>query len=150
MYGKMQESGLPEIVPLICTSPIWGPIFCVFTSLGLNVGSGCYLMAARWQVFFSFLSSLRAHKLVALIADERDCLYLLIWQEIFHLSGCGGGSDGKESVFKEGDLSSVPGWGRSPREGNGNPLQYSCLENSMDRGAQQAHEVAKTQTRLSD
>ena len=44
------------------------------------------------------------------------------------------GSDGKESACKAG-LSSVPGSGKSPREGNGNPLQYSCLENIMDRGA---------------
>ena len=44
-----------------------------------------------------------------------------------------------------GDLGSIPGLGRSPREGNGNPLQYSCLENSIDRGAWQArmHGVAK-------
>ena len=63
-----------------------------------------------------------------------------------------GGSDGKESTCNAGDLSSVPGLGRSPGEGNGNPLQYSCLENSMDRGAWQAtvHEVAKSQTRLSN
>ena len=49
-----------------------------------------------------------------------------------------------------GDLGSIPGLGRSPREGNGNPLQYSCLENSMDWGAWQAtvHGVAKGQTRL--
>ena len=46
-----------------------------------------------------------------------------------------GGSDGKESAFSARDLGSVPGWERSPGEGNGNPLQYSCLENSMDRGA---------------
>ena len=46
-----------------------------------------------------------------------------------------GGSDGKESACNAGDLSSVPGLGRSPGEGNGDPLQYSCLENSMDRGA---------------
>ena len=45
------------------------------------------------------------------------------------------GSDSKESVYNVGDLSSTPGSGRSPGEGNGNPLQYSCLENSMDRGA---------------
>ena len=47
-----------------------------------------------------------------------------------------------------GNLGSVPGSGRSPEEGNGNPLQYSCLENSMDRGAWQAtvHGVAKSQT----
>ena len=42
-------------------------------------------------------------------------------------------SDGKESDCNEGDLGSVPGLGRSPGEGNGNPLQYTCLENSMDR-----------------
>ena len=43
------------------------------------------------------------------------------------------GSDGKECVCIAGDLGSIPGSGRSPGEGNGNPLQYSCLENSMDR-----------------
>ena len=51
-----------------------------------------------------------------------------------------------------GDLGSIPGLGRSPGEGNGNPLQYSWLENSMDRGAWWAtiHGVAKSRTRLSD
>ena len=43
------------------------------------------------------------------------------------------GSDGKESACNAGDPSSIPGWGRSPGEGNGNPLQYSCLENPMNR-----------------
>ena len=46
-----------------------------------------------------------------------------------------GGSDGKEPACHVGNLSSIPGLGRSPGEGNGNPLQYSCLENSADRGA---------------
>ena len=46
-----------------------------------------------------------------------------------------GGSDGKVSVYNVGDLDSIPGWGRFPGEGNGNPFQYSCLENPMDRGA---------------
>ena len=49
-----------------------------------------------------------------------------------------GGSDGKESAFSAGDTSSIPGSGGSPGEGNGNSLQYSCLENPMDRGAWQA------------
>ena len=49
-----------------------------------------------------------------------------------------GGSDGKESACNAGDPASIPGWGRSPGEGNGNPLQYSCLENPMDRGARWA------------
>ena len=43
-------------------------------------------------------------------------------------------SDGKEPVCNAGDLGSIPGSGRSPGEGNGNPLQYSCLENPMDKG----------------
>ena len=46
-----------------------------------------------------------------------------------------GGSEGKESACNAGDLGSIPGSGRFPGEGNGYPLQYSCLENSMDRGA---------------
>ena len=46
-----------------------------------------------------------------------------------------GGSDGKESAYNAGDPGSMPESGRSPGEGNGNPLQYSCLENPMDRGA---------------
>ena len=45
------------------------------------------------------------------------------------------GSDGKESTRNAGDPGSIPGLGRSPGEGNGYPLQYSCLENPMDRGA---------------
>ena len=63
-----------------------------------------------------------------------------------------GGSDGKASAYNAGDLGSIPGLGRSPGEGNGNPLQYSCLENPMDRGAwwATAHGVAKSRTRLSD
>ena len=49
-----------------------------------------------------------------------------------------GDSYSKESSRNAGDLGSIPGLGRSPGEGNGNPLQYSCLENSMDGGAWQA------------
>ena len=45
------------------------------------------------------------------------------------------GSDGKASAYNEGDLGLIPGLGSSPGEGNGNPLQYSCLENPMDGGA---------------
>ena len=62
------------------------------------------------------------------------------------------GSDGKESACNTGDPGSIPGLGRSPGEGNSNPLQYPCLENPMDRGSWQAtvHGVAKSQTWLSD
>jgi len=49
-----------------------------------------------------------------------------------HLNNHPGGSDSKASAYNAGDLGSIPGLGRSPGEGNGNPLQYSCLENPMD------------------
>ena len=66
--------------------------------------------------------------------------------------GFPGGSEGKESACNVGDLGSIHGLRRSPGEGNGNPLQYSCLENPIDRGAWQitVHGVTKSQTWLSD
>ena len=66
--------------------------------------------------------------------------------------GFPGGSDGKESACNAGDLGSIPGSGRPPEEGHGNPLQYSYLQNPMDRGAWLAtvHGVTKRQTQLSD
>ena len=62
------------------------------------------------------------------------------------------GSDGKESACNPGDLSSIPVSRRSPGAGNGNPLQYSSLENSMERGAWQAtvYGVTKSWTQLND
>ena len=59
-----------------------------------------------------------------------------------------GGSDGKESAYNAGGLSSIPGSGRSPGEGNGNPLRYSCLGNPLNRGGWWAtvHGFAKSQT----
>ena len=62
--------------------------------------------------------------------------------------GFPGGSEGKASACNAGDPGSIPGLGRSPGEGNGNPLQYYCLENPMDRGAWWAtvHGVAKSRT----
>ena len=63
---------------------------------------------------------------------------IVIVQQFFkvsHVKDFPGGSDGKASAYNMGDLGSIPGSGRSSGEGNGNPLQYSCLENPMDRGA---------------
>ena len=57
---------------------------------------------------------------------------------IHEVDGFPGGSDSKESACNSGDLSLIPGSGRSPGEGNGYPLQYSCLENSMNIGAWQS------------
>ena len=66
--------------------------------------------------------------------------------------GLPGGSDRKESACNEGDTGSTPGSGRSPGEGNGYPLQHSCLENSIDRKALQTtvHGVTKSWTQLSN
>jgi len=68
--------------------------------------------------------------------------YILVYVYL----GFPGGSDGKDSACNSGDPGLIPGLGRSPGEGNGNPLQYSCLENSMDRGTWRAtvHGVAKS------
>ena len=62
--------------------------------------------------------------------------------------GLPGSSDGKESACNVGNPRSIPGLGRPPGEGNGNPLQYSCLENYTDRGAWWAtvHAVSKSWT----
>ena len=69
-----------------------------------------------------------------------------------HKMGFPGGSDGKESTHNAEDLGTIPGSGRFPGGGHGNPLQYSCLKNPVDRGAWQttAQVIAKSQTRLSD
>ena len=68
------------------------------------------------------------------------------------MKGFPGGSDSKESACNAKDPGSTPGLGRSPEGNNGNPLQYSCLENPRDRGASWAtvHEVTKSQTQLSN
>ena len=74
------------------------------------------------------------------------CKYLsLCWEW-----GFPGGSEGKASACSVGDPGSIPGLGRSPGEGNGNPLQYSCLENPMNRASwcTTVHGVAKSQTQL--
>ena len=55
-------------------------------------------------------------------------------KELIHIMGFPDGSDGRESACNARDLGLIPGSGRSPEEGNHYPLQYSCLENSMDRG----------------
>ena len=65
--------------------------------------------------------------------------------------GLPGGSDGKESACNAEDLGLIPGMGRSSGEGNGNPLKYSHMENSMDRGAMDySPRVTKSWTQLSD
>ena len=76
----------------------------------------------------------------------------LFLNHFIEIKGFPGGTEVKATACSVGDLGSIPGSGRFPGEGNGYPLQYSCLENPMDRGAWWAsvHRVAKSWTRLSD
>ena len=73
-------------------------------------------------------------------------------EKVYINMGFPGGSDSRDSACNTGDPGSIPGLGRSPGEGNVNPLQHSCLQNSLCREAFQAtiHGVAKSRTRLSD
>ena len=77
-------------------------------------------------------------------------VFILMWLRSY--SGLPGGSDGEESAYNVRDTGSIPGSGRSPGEGHGNPLQYPCLENPMDRGAWWAtvYGFTKSWTQLSD
>ena len=96
-------------------------------------------MANRWR------NSGNSDRLYFLGLQKYHCRW---WLQSWN--GFPGGSEVKVSACNAGDLSLIPGPGRSPGEGNGNPFQYSCLENPMDRGAWWVHRVAKSQTRLSD
>ena len=77
--------------------------------------------------------------------ESKNITFLCCCSSVF-----AGGLSGKESTCNAGDLGSIPGWGGSPGEGKGNPLQCSCLEDSMAREAWRAtvHGVAKSRTQL--
>ena len=100
------------------------------------------------------------------LMDELCCIWAVYEADGISIAGCTepmltkisydigfpSGSDGKVPACNAGDLGSIPGWGRSPGEGNGNPLYYSCLENPVDGGTWWAtvHGVTNSRTRLSD
>ena len=83
-----------------------------------------------------------------LIANTTNLILAWINGNLMSTSGFPGGSEVKASAHNAGDPGSIPGMGRSPGEGNGDPLQCSCLENPMDRGAWWAtvHGVTKSRT----
>ena len=83
---------------------------------------------------------------------QSEVLYIVFLEYKNGIRVFPGGSNGKESACSAGDPGSIPGSGRSPGEGSGNPFQYSCLENPTDRGAWWApvHAVTKSQICLRD
>ena len=132
-----------------CTLPV---LFLVLTisprsasnfgdwSRNLYLGPGCTchccggvvtgpLCRQNWRIFMCILTH---HIQTSIILSLITRIYIKLY------TGLPCGSASEESTFKEGDPNSIPVSGRSSREGNGYPLQYSCLENSMDRGAWQA------------
>ena len=122
---------------LICISPL------TKEQLFMCMIAICISYVAKW--LFTFLPTYK-YLYINVYIFIYKCIYIHTY------TGFPGGSEVKSSTCNAGDLGSIPGSGRSPGEGNGNPLQYSCLENPMDRGAWWAtvHGVAKSQTRLSD
>ena len=90
------------------------------------------------------------HLIIGINSDKNTSKVLPVEALAVHLLNFPGSSVGKESACKAGDAGSIPGLGRSPGEGNGNPLQYSCLVNPMDRGAWWAtvYGAAQSQTQL--
>jgi len=104
-------------------------LLCPWDSPGKNAGVGCH---ALLQGIFP-TQGWNPHLLLALLYENPELKLLL--SPSYKLKGFPGGSEGKASACNVGDPGSIPGLGRSPGEGNGNPLWYSCLENSMDGGA---------------
>ena len=149
------KSVMPSSHLILCHPLLLPP--SIFPSI--RVFSSESVLHIRWPKYWSFIFSLSpSNEQLGLISFRIDWLVLLAVQGILknllqhHSSKASilqhstffvnslntlatGGSDGKASVYNAGDPGSIPGSGRSSGEGNGNPLQYSCLENPMDRGA---------------
>ena len=121
----------------------WFPFVLCFCSVTFGLCESILCFSAvklawsfNWGWFFCFFILL----IFFLLHEFRRNNYLLWpWRAIFvriiHVYDFPGGSDSKASAYNAGDLGSIPGLGRSSGEGNGTPLQYSCLENPVERGA---------------
>ena len=149
------KSVMPSNHLILCHPLLLPP--SVFPSI--RVFSSESVLHIRWLKYWSFIFSLSpSSEYLGLISFRIDWLVLLdvqgtlknllqhhssktsiLQHSAFFVNSLNtlatGGSDGKTSVYNAGDPGSIPGSGRSSGEGNGNPLQYSCLENPMDRGA---------------
>ena len=113
------ESMMPPNHLILCHPFLLPP--SIFPSI--RVCSNESVLHIRWPNYWSFS-----------ISPSNEYLGL-IFVDLYRIKGFPGGAEGKASARKTGDLGSIPGLGRSSGEGNGNPLQYFCLENPLDRGA---------------
>ena len=122
--------------PLDC-SPPGSSVHGIFP--GNNTGVGCHFLLQ--EIFLT--QGLNPSLCVSCIGRQIH-YHCATWEALCLIQRF----DGKESACNAGDLGSIPGSGRSPGKGNGNPLQYSCLENSIDRGAWWAtvYDVTKSRT----
>ena len=129
----------------------WFIISCIISSQPIPQAEVFYIDGTK-NTIASFWS-LKEYKVfyTKFHSAQQNELYALIQVICLHPHPING-SHGKASACNAGDSGSIPGSGRSPGEGNGNPLQHSCLENPMDGGAWQAtvRGVAKSRKRLSD
>ena len=122
----------------IFSCALWPSVCLLWRNVYLDLLSIYFLIGFMFLAYnyMSYLCILEInHLLVTLFANifshSVGCLFV-----VFIISfDFPGGSDGKASAYNAGDPGSIPGSGRSPGEASGNPLQYSCLENPMDRGA---------------
>ena len=128
------------LIPKVTCSPVFRA--ALFTIAKTWKQPKC-LSTDHWFKKTSYIYTHTHIYIAILVTKKKDKHHVSLTYRIFP-----GGSDDKESACIAGDLSSIPGLGRSPGEGNNYPLQYSGLENSMGRGAWQAavHGVAKSQT----
>ena len=141
----MQASGLTDFTAFICTSAIWGQS-CFLVHFASCIPQLLSNHPTGWQHPLGQSLGALIHIWRPEIIDGYDISYLLICQEIFkfhththtHIHiltyGFPGSSDGKESACNAGDLDFILGLGSFDGEGNGYPVQYSFLENPMDRG----------------
>ena len=124
-----------------------------WVQIGKGVRQGCILSQRLFNLYAEcIMRNARLDEAQAGIKIARRNINNLKYADdpTLMAEGFPSGSDVKVSVCNVGDLGSIPGLGRCPGEGNGSPLQYSCLENPMDRGAWQAtvYRVAQSWTRL--
>ena len=129
-----------------------------FSSKTMEARGSSTTFLKYWKVLSNWELQLNCGNFSQRIHPSNHTLFALNILQCYHYTslklkkGFPGGSEVKASACNGGEVGSIPGLGRSPGEGNGNPLQYSCLENPMDGGAWWAtvHGVAKSRTRLSD